>query len=547
MYSDSSGALLLSLIYLSLLCLGAYSTTKKSWRFILTGVLLGVVISYYYNALILPNNKYYVKMSYLGKIGITDRFKYKGRILAVATYSKEHQKSLWENGKIDPLIVNQEVMLNGNFKKSTYDPDGNLYLGEEVSYQILSNHSNLFLDLEKWKINMAERFRNVIGIEAGSLAASLVLGVKNDTLRDRMDILKYLGVIHILSISGFHVNLLEALLKRSRLRKISTPVILGYALLINSVPAWRAALMKLSKGLAGACQRDSKAANQLVFAAFIQLLREPYLLFNKSFQLTYAATLGLIFFRKPIANLLQGLPGPKLKAGISLSAAAMIPCIPFLAEMSSDINLALFPANFMIVPFYSLFCVGSFLLVPLILLKVKFAFGPVALIMDGILRIINFLEFFILEYFSFRIAWTGASMIFLLVSLYLLMKYFNLSVSRKFLIMALSYFILFNIYFLPGSTKIIFQKNRGQAKVILQQNLKQYELVTPKMYKRAVRLTTIPVEAPVSIFGFLVEPGQGEFPIVRTKGMSLEPLSSASSDIINEEYLLIFGKLIRLK
>lgn len=547
MYSDSFGALSFSLIYLSLLCWAVYFGNKKSLRYVLSGLILGMLISCIYNGRELPNNKYYVKAKYFGTIGITDRFKYDGTILAVATYSKEQQKSRWQNGETESLIPNQEVMLKGKFEKLSYDPDGNLFLGQDVSYETGSDNENLLFYLETWKHRMAQKFTEVIGIEAGSLAASLVLGVKDDVLRERMDILKYLGVIHILSISGFHVNLLEALLKQTSLRRISTPLILGYALLINSVPAWRAALMKLSKGLAGVCQRDSKASNQLVFAAFVQLAREPYLLFNKSFQLTYAATLGLIFFRKPIDDLLVGVPGTKLKGAVSLSCAAIIPCVPFLMEMSSDINLSLFPANFIIVPFYSLFCVLSFFLVAFILLNIQVVFGPMAFIMDGALRVINLLEFLMMEYFSLRIAWTGASMIFLLVCLYLLMRRFNLTSAKKVLVLAVSYFILFNIYFLPGSSKIFFVKNRGQAKVIIQQNLKQYELVNPKMYKPGVRLTAVSVETPISLIGFSVEPSQGDFPVVRTKGMSVVPSSSASSDIIYEEYLLIFGNLIRLK
>ena len=113
--------------------------------------------------------------------------------------------------------------------------------------------------------------------------------------------------------------------------------------------------------------------------------------------------------------------------------------------------------------------------------------------------------------------------------------------------MTVSYFILFNIYFLPGSTKVIFQKNMGQAKVILQHDLKQYELVSEKMFKRSVRLTAIPVESVISVFGASVSPNQGDFPEIYIQGKILAPLSDPASDIIYEEYLVIFGKLIRLK
>lgn len=545
-YSDSPAALVLSLIYGILLWVSVSSAKGRFLFLVPAGFLLGVLAAVQYNALKLPDNKYYVKTMAYDRTGLTDRFILNGRIITVENYAQP--QGTFQKKSIKPLFtVHEPVLLSGQFLNRPYDPEGNLFLGREVSYRTLPEERPWLMALEQWKSSMAGQLKAVIGPEAGSLAASLVLGVKDDLLRDRTAVLKFLGVIHILSISGFHVNLLESLLNRGGLRRVSLPLILGYALLVNSVPAWRAALMKLSKSAAAFFGRDSSAANQLVFAALIQLIRQPFLLFNKSFQLTYAATLGLIFLAKPISRLLENCPGKKLKAALGLSCAAMIPCIPFLEAMSTELNLALFPANILIVPLYSLFCVFAFLTIGLILLKIGPAYGLAAFATDSILRIINFLEYFMLEYFSLRVAWTGAAMIFLLVSLFILMKQYDLPVKKQVLIMGLSYFLLFNIYFLPGTTRITFQKHLGQAKVILQHNFKQYELVTEKMFKRSIRLTAIPVETPVQVLGLSVLPDGGDFPLILLKGVTLRPISPSSSDIISEEYLLIFGKLIRLK
>lgn len=240
-------------------------------------------------------------------------------------------------------------------------------------------------------------------------------------------------------------------------------------------------------------------------------------------------------------------PLGKLKETVCLSVAAMIPCVPFLATMSPDINLALFPANFLIVPLYSVFCALSFLVLPLIALDLGWACGPAVWAADGILRLINFLEYILFEYASLRVAWTGAALLFLMASLIFIMKRYNLTVQRQIRVLAVSYFILFNLYFLPGTTRILFEKNMGQARVLVQKNFSQVELVTARMYKRAVRLTAVPVESPLTVLGLTVTPDAGEFPRVFVGGVPLSPSGESSSDIINEEYLWIFGKLIRLK
>ncbi len=541
-HSGDHADIFLTLVILIILCLCVKAAKKKSWFLIIAGFLLGMAISWIYNQGSLDNNKYYVNASFVSKVGINEVFQVNGRRLLVKQYDVDFNERPYEG----TLFVNERVRLEGSFKEIPYDLNGNLFHGEKVRLERIDGTHSLLTLLDKGRQKLAEQLKQSLGTEAGSLASSLVLGTRDDSLRSRQDLLKFLGIIHILSISGFHVNLLEELIKKSGLKRMSLPLILGYALLVNSVPAWRAALMKLSRSLGRTFGRDTTGGSQLLFAAFFQLIKAPYLLFSLSFQLTYAATIGLLFFNRPLKELLYKIPGGAVKEGFILSAAAMIPCIPILAGFQPDINLALFPANLLIVPIYSFFCILSFLALPLVMLPFTFPLWVLKPALEWLLSIIRFLEFIVFKFMSLRISWTGASSLYLFTILILLSKQRS-SVKQQIVVIVTGGTLLFNLTYLPGTTRISFSKNMGQARLIIQRNLSQYEFVSEKMDKRAVRLTAIPIRSPVKVADVFLYPDPGDFPGVVSKGLPISPSDDLSSDIIDEEYLIIMGHLIRLK
>lgn len=542
-YSEGPGDLGLTGSILALLCLCTVRVKKRSWSIILIGIALGGVTSWSYNQAELPDNKYYVTSFYVGRAGIQDVFRFGRQRILIEEYAGDP----WSRPLEDQLAIDERVLLTGEFRKVPYDLSGQLFHGRAVTLERTPGPFSLLQLLDRGKHALAGQLRNALGPEAGSLAASLVLGIKDGALRPRQDLLKYLGIIHILSISGFHVNLLEALLDRSGLKRGSLVIILAYAVLVNSVPAWRAALMKLARSLARSCRRDCPGDCQLLFAALVQLLLAPYLLFSLSFQLTYAATLGILFFSRPLQERFYFLPGGRIKTGLILSIAAMIPCIPFLAGLQSDLNLALFPANLLIVPFYSFFCILSFLVIPPLLMDLTPAVAVIRLAMEILLRIIRFLEYAVHEFLTLRVSWTGASGLYLFAILILLVRFYSPSLKRRAAVITLGGFVLFNSCYLPGTTRIAFVKRFGQARVIIQKDLRQYEFVSEPMEKPAVRYTATPVRQTMRVGETVLLPAEADFPRVIREGVPIGPSGDPSSDIMDEEYLFIFGKLIRLK
>lgn len=515
---------------------------KGSFCLMIVGLLMGMTTSWMYQQLdleVYSNNNYVNKIegTYTRSLGMTDYFQYHGRIVSVRQRRKKSE---------DPLQHGEVCSLEGHFHKTPYQLTGVLFECEAAKIEPDPDSFSFLRLFDQWKISVSDRMKASFGAEEGALASSLVLGLKDPLLSERSSTLQFLGIIHILSISGFHVNLLEMLLDRIRLKRISFWLILLYACLIGSVPAWRACLMKGSKTAARMVRRDSDGFNQLLFSCLILLSLRPYLLFDTSFQLTYAATLGLICLNRPLQHLFVWFPQGRVKNGLLLSAAAMIPCIPILSRMSFDINLAMLPANLVLVPVYSIFCILSFLGIPVTLLPFDFPGRLVGIGMSALLRLMNFSEFILSQWLSLRVAWSGAYIFLWLGVFSCLSGRYCISARRRVAALLLFYGLLFVLAFLPGTTKVIFHQAMGQARIVLQKDLRQYEFVTDKMFKERVRERVILVKEPLSAGTILLEPGD-VFPQVSADETALVPVTDPSSDIIDEEYLWIFHQWIRLK
>lgn len=517
-------------------------TKRRAVGILLLGLLLGVGRSMIYQDTHDFDNKYYVKCQYEGRHGIIDQFSDSGHLIAVRQYSN------WESiSQSRTLVPGQTVRLSGRFTASAWSLDGILWNVTEAILAEDPSPPSWKERLSRGKLDLAGSMQRIFGHREGALAASLVLGIRDPALSEKQNALKYLGIIHILSISGFHVNLLELILERSRLRRISLPVIVFYAFLIGSVPAWRACLMKGSREAGRILRRDSDAFNQLLTAAFFLLMAAPWYLFSLSFQLTFGATLGLILLQAPLTEALVWLRGGKLKEGLILSASAMIPCVPALSAMSFDVNLALFPANLILVPLYSLCCMAAFLSLPFLLLDLELPLRLIALILGGLCRLLDLLEYVMVAFLSLRVAWTGSLTLVWLWIFDRVLKQRGLTAVRRSGLILLYFAVLHFSAILPGTTRVIFHQAMGQARLVVQQDLRQYVFVSEAMLKPAVARQAIPVEAPMRVGGLLLTPSPGNFPVPAMARHTLAPTSDPSSDIINEEYLWIFGKWIRLK
>ena len=145
-----------------------------------------------------------------------------------------------------------------------------------------------------------------LGKETGSYASALLLGMRSLISTEDRQAFSRLGIAHILSVSGFHVgvligilNLLFHLLKLRQSIRLSIYAVLLFfyaALCGMSQPVVRASLLMLL-GLEGRILNRPRSGLHLLSAAlYIMVLTSPVQVTSASFQMTFCAVLGLVWF-----------------------------------------------------------------------------------------------------------------------------------------------------------------------------------------------------------------------------------------------------------
>ncbi|MFX4261635.1 DNA internalization-related competence protein ComEC/Rec2 [Pelotomaculum propionicicum] len=195
----------------------------------------------------------------------------------------------------------------------------------------------------------------------------IIFGVQGLIDRDTRQAFSETGVVHILSVSGLHVGLvLAALLGLLRLLKLppawtaplATPLLLAYAMMTGLNPAvTRAAAMALLFVWAHHFGRDSDWPTTLALAAMVILVRNPLQLYHPGFQLSFAATWGILylgpFFTSVCAKFLRVPPGATGRLAVQAFAvtlaaqAATVPLVAWYYNLLSPVSLI---ANILAVP-----------------------------------------------------------------------------------------------------------------------------------------------------------------------------------------------------
>ncbi|WP_303841442.1 DNA internalization-related competence protein ComEC/Rec2 [Selenomonas ruminantium] len=169
------------------------------------------------------------------------------------------------------------------------------------------------------------------------------------------------GIVHILSVSGSHISLLAAVMAWLgaffRLPKVVRVVLVIAAIAVYSMlaglvpPVLRSALMGGLTFMALALDREKDARRLLILTGLLMLTVSPILLYHISFQLSFAATAGLLYVAPPVRDWLQSRRVPAfVAAGMAITFAAHASTLPILAWYFNQLSLSAFLANIVIVP-----------------------------------------------------------------------------------------------------------------------------------------------------------------------------------------------------
>lgn len=222
---------------------------------------------------------------------------------------------------------------------------------------------------------LKERTKRVIATifpePEASLLTGILLGYERGIPRHVAEAFSKTNTTHIIAISGFNITILAGLFAAiaGRLlgRRRATPVVIVgiilYTILVGANAAVvRAALMGILYVIAIHYGRQSDALTSLVAAAVMMTLLNPYILWDVGFQLSFAATLGLILIVPPLTKAFEHgvarftdqnrarMAVAMLNEALIVTLAAQVATIPIMVYYFHQVSVVGLLANFLILP-----------------------------------------------------------------------------------------------------------------------------------------------------------------------------------------------------
>lgn len=205
----------------------------------------------------------------------------------------------------------------------------------------------------------------------GSLLSGILLGVETGIPDSLKNAFRVTGTSHIVAISGFNISIIAGvftkLFRRIFGEKRAVPLaILAIALYTvlagASASVVRAAIMGTIVLIAGGLNRPSTGLASLAAAAFLMTAVSPGTLWDVGFQLSVAATLGLVLYAEPFTRVAtralarfasQENADRLIAVGGEfsiLTLAAQITTLPLIAFYFHQISLVSLAANLIVLP-----------------------------------------------------------------------------------------------------------------------------------------------------------------------------------------------------
>ena len=213
-----------------------------------------------------------------------------------------------------------------------------------------------------------------------ALIKGILLGDDSDIPDEVYSAFKKSGTTHLIAISGFNVAIVSSLvvllfgrvLGKWRGALASIGMIAVYTILVGASPSVvRAAIMGSIAMIGVLIGRKNSGLNAAYFTAGVMLVLNPFLLKSISFQLSFAATLGLVMYasflhERTVAWFVKIFPaGWSEKAASAFSEyvlytlAAQVLTFPLLLYHFHNLPLATFIANPLVLPFQPLLMITS--------------------------------------------------------------------------------------------------------------------------------------------------------------------------------------------
>ncbi|MES2416304.1 MAG: ComEC/Rec2 family competence protein [Patescibacteria group bacterium] len=240
--------------------------------------------------------------------------------------------------------------------------DGIFYTMQYTKIEVLSHrHGNfvksmLFFAKEKF----LEKMNRAIPQPESLLMGGLILGEKSSFSQALRESFVNTGTIHIVALSGYNVTIVAEWIMKifSFLPKnfgIGVGIFSIFLFVLmsgGSSTAVRAGIMAILALIARATGRNYDVARALILAGVFMVVLNPFvLIYDVSFQLSFLATIAVIFLSPKMEKYFMWIGWNWLRDIVTVTFSAYIFVTPFILYNMGNFSLVALPANITVLPF----------------------------------------------------------------------------------------------------------------------------------------------------------------------------------------------------
>jgi competence protein ComEC len=269
-----------------------------------------------------------------------------------------------------PRLIAGDVVIWSGRVRPLADSDYDRYLAaqgisarcEATGLALVSHDDSVAGRLEAIRQASGDALQKVLPEPEGGLASAILIGLRDRVDRNLAAAFTTAGVSHIVAISGWNIAivaatvaaLLRGFVTRRRRAVVTICAIVAYTVFAGASPSVvRAAFMSGVALMAVESGRGSRVVVSLAWAVAIMLLLDPGTVSDVGFQLSAAATAGLVAWATPLTRLVgerfPRLPGA-LRDTLGVSLAAQVATLPIALLTFGRLSLIAPAANLVAVP-----------------------------------------------------------------------------------------------------------------------------------------------------------------------------------------------------
>lgn len=297
--------------------------------------LMGIFSFMMYFNLKVPSH---IEVRVIDKKGYYYQGNYKGRKLILA-------------GKIKDIKEGEKLEVYGKFEGEKDYPRGIIGKYNIEKYNKCKN--DFIYCLYDVKRNIYIQFKETLGEEKSAMIMALCYGDTGYLSKSQKSEFQQLGVVHAVSVSGFHMAVIFKVLEGLIGFKFSIIICFIYIVFTGiQASTIRAFIMIFIFKFSKVVFKNHDSMSSLSFSAVILLLMKPYYTMDIGFMLSFLATLGILLYYKKMLRFLYKLP-EMLGESLSITLSSQIFSMPYVAFTIQNFSGGFIIGNMLLLPMYS--------------------------------------------------------------------------------------------------------------------------------------------------------------------------------------------------